>query len=246
MNVPSGSVAIVALIAAVLPAAAADLVAITDRGEFLQFSSDNPRETIRRDLQGAGVPMVGIDVRPADGRLYGLDREGGIHHIDVASGVATLRARLSLPLGPAAAWVVDFDPADGRLVVVGSDGRALRADPDTGAAVAIGALRTADGGVPRITAGAHAGPGAFFVFDGAGESYGRVDGALLRPVVHAPGIAPEAADIGREGGRPVGYSALRNILHAFDPATGAAFAVQAIGTGATGRAGRIIDLAILP
>ena len=65
MNVPSGSVAIVALIAAVLPAAAADLVAITDRGEFLQFSSDNPRETIRRDLQGAGVPMVGIDVRPA-------------------------------------------------------------------------------------------------------------------------------------------------------------------------------------
>ena len=62
----------------------------------------------------------------------------------------------------------------------------------------------------------------------------------------SPGIAPEAADIGREGGRPVGYSALRNILHAFDPATGAAFAVQAIGTGATGRAGRIIDLAILP
>lgn len=241
----SGCAAVLALVAT-LPAAAADLVAITDRGEFLQFSSENPRETMRREIRGAGVPLVGIDVRMADRSLWGVDREGGIHRIDAATATATLRARLSLQLPPVASWVVDFDPADGRLVLAGEDGTLIRADVETGAAVAGGPVRGPDGSTVRIVAGAHAGPGALMLFDPAGERFGRLEGATLRPVTLGPGMAPDAADVGADGGRVVGFSAQRNILHQFDPATGAAFAVQAIGTGATGRAGRIIDLAILP
>ncbi|BBK33655.1 lipoprotein [Allostella humosa] len=228
---------------------AADLVVITDRGEFLQFSDADPRITVRRDVQGSGLPLVGIDVRPADGRLYGLDRGGGIHVIDSGTAVATFRARLSVDLAPAAHYVVDFDPVDDRLRIVGAGGQNLSADVETGAAVVHAAAP------PGITAGAHATPGAgeaqprFFVFDRARDTYGRLDpvaDGVLRPVVQAPGIAPDAADIGQDGGRPKGWSVINNILHFFDVETGAASAVQAIGTGATGRAGRIIDIAVLP
>ncbi len=250
---------VLALAAAILaprPAGAADLVAITDRGEFLQFTAGDPRETMRRDLQGAGLPLVGIDVRPADGRLYGVDRAGGIYRIDWATAVATFTARLSVPLAPAASYVVDFDPVADRLHIVGADGQNLRADVATGAAAAGGTIRAAEGGPPpRIVAGAYASPapGAaaapFFVIDAANGIYARLDAGddgRIRPVSQSPGYRVDGADIGSDGTRDQGYAVMNNILHVFDVATGASSAVQAIGTGATGRTGRIIDIAVLP
>lgn len=243
-----------AAILPIRPAGTADLVAITDRSEILYFSDANPRETIRRELQGAGLPIVGIDVRPADGRLYGIDRAGGIYLIDTATAVAAFRARLSVPLAPADRYLVDFDPVADRLHVIGADGQNLRVDVDTGAATA-GARITGAGAPPRIAAGAYTNPvrGAtttrLLVIDSANGVYARLgpgDDGVLQPVTLSPGLTADGADIGSDGTRDRGHSVLNNILHAFDVATGAAAAVQAIGTGATGRTGRIIDLAVLP
>ena len=56
----------------VADAAAADIAAVTHRGEFLMFSDAAPGNAIRRGLHGQGFPLIGIDVRPADGVLYGI------------------------------------------------------------------------------------------------------------------------------------------------------------------------------
>ncbi|BBK44268.1 lipoprotein [Allostella vacuolata] len=235
---------------------AADLVAITDHGEFLQFSSGNPRETIRRDLQGMGLPLVGIDVRTADGQLYGIDRGGAIHRIDAGTAIAIFQARLSVALVPAESYLVDFDPVADRLRVIGAGGQNLLVDVDTGIAAVHSPVRHA-AGVPaaRIAAGAysHTAGGAasrrLHLFDGASGTYGLLDppeDGIVRPISQSPGRSADAADIASHGGRDQGYAAINNILHVFDVATGRASAIQAIGTGATGRAGRIIDIAVLP
>ena len=48
------------------------------------------------NISGAG-PLLGIDVRPADGMLYGVTSDGNIVTIDVASGKATMKSKLSEP-----------------------------------------------------------------------------------------------------------------------------------------------------
>jgi len=77
--------------------------------------------------------LVGIDVRPATGALWGLGDGGGLYEISLDDATATRRAQLSVALD-GAAFDVDFNPTVDRLRVISDAGQNLRVNVDTGAA----------------------------------------------------------------------------------------------------------------
>ncbi len=253
-RIGSGLLALAA--AALLPAApaiAADLVGVTDRGEFLYFSDADPGKAVRRGLHGTGHPLVGLDVRPADGRLYGINTQGAIFVIDWAAAIASFKAMLSVPLMKAPGYLVDFNPVADRLRVVGAGGQNLRVNVDTGAAVVDGSIRYAASAMqPAVAAGAYTNSirGAtatqLFVIDGANGTYALQDPpneGVLQPVSTGTGMAADGADIWSDGAANQGYAVAGNVLYQFDVATGAARPLGRIGADSIGR---IIDIAVLP
>src|SRR5262249_42073708 len=72
--------------------------------------------TSKADVKSAG-PLLGIDVRPADGMLYGVAGDGTIVTIDPKSGQATMKSKMSETLKPGVGASVDFNPVADRLRV---------------------------------------------------------------------------------------------------------------------------------
>lgn len=64
--------------------------------------------------------LIGIDYRPADGLLYGLDDTGAIYTID-AQGAATLVSRLTVPFGGDQRSLMDFNPVVNALRLIGAN-----------------------------------------------------------------------------------------------------------------------------
>lgn len=111
-------------------------------------------------VTGAIGKLVGIDVRPADGMLYGVTSDGAIWTIDAGSGKATQKSKLSMKLPEASAVTVDFNPVADRLRVIGADGTNLRINVDDGMVTKDGDLKFADadmhkGETPKVVAGAY-------------------------------------------------------------------------------------------
>jgi hypothetical protein len=110
-------------------------------------------------IDGVGR-VLGIDVRPADGRLYALSSDGTIAIIDPATGKATAKSKLDT-LPPADVQVaVDFNPVADKMRIIGSDGTNLRADVDSGKVTQDQSLKFAEndqaaGQTPTIIAGAY-------------------------------------------------------------------------------------------
>ena len=96
--------------------------------------------------------LVGIDVRPANGALYGIGDFGGVYNIDLGTATATLVSRSSI--APAGAdFGVDFNPVADRLRVVSDQGQNLRINVDTGAATADTSVNyTTGASAPGVTA----------------------------------------------------------------------------------------------
>jgi hypothetical protein len=106
------------------------------------------------------APLAGIDVRPADGMLYGVSTDGTVVTIDTRTGQATVKSRLESFVKSGVAITIDFNPAADRLRIIGADGTNLRANVDDGRVTTDGKLRFADGDThngkaPSITAGAY-------------------------------------------------------------------------------------------
>ncbi|MCC7273266.1 MAG: DUF4394 domain-containing protein [Alphaproteobacteria bacterium] len=231
----------------VADAAAADIAAVTDRGELLLLSDTKPGNAIRRGLHGQGFPLIGIDVRAADGVLYGVTPEGAILAIDPVKGQAFFKAMMSVAIEPAAGYVVDFNPVADRLRIVGAGGQNLRVDVGTGATIVDGRISGSVPGGP--TAGAYtnavAGAPATQLFVIAGGAYALQDPpneGVLRPVGTA-GIAADGMDFLFDGARNHGWAVAGNVLYTLDPATGATAPIGPIGAAAVGR---IVDIAVLP
>lgn len=92
-------------------------------------------------LQG-GEAVVGIDVRPANGRLYALTDAGRLYTLDAATGAAAavnaLFADAADATNPFTAFMggafgVDFNPTVDRLRTVSDAGQNLRSNADSGA-----------------------------------------------------------------------------------------------------------------
>ena len=108
------------------------------------------------DIGGA---LAGIDVRPADGLLYGLVEDGTVVTI-AADGKATQKSKLDTMLAKGVMATVDFNPVADRLRVMGADGMNLRVNVDDGKVTKDGDHKFADGdmnkgGKPNIVAGAY-------------------------------------------------------------------------------------------
>ena len=111
------------------------------------------------DIKGAGK-LIGIDVRPADGLLYGVTADGSIVTIDPQSGQAAQKSKLSEMLKPGIVATVDFNPVADRLRIMGSDGTSLRVNVDDGKATVDGSHKFKEGDAnagktPKIVAGAY-------------------------------------------------------------------------------------------
>jgi hypothetical protein len=118
--------------AAAPPAAATTVALLTGRSTIVLFNLET-RRVIRRVTAASRGRLLGIDVRPANGRLYGLVRNGRVVTIDPTNGLVTEVSRLNVALSSAAQFSVDFNPVPDRFRVIGVDGSNLRVDVDTGA-----------------------------------------------------------------------------------------------------------------
>lgn len=119
------------------------------------FRATRP-DLVTRTTAVTGLPvgerLVGIDFRPADGRLYGLGRNSRLYFIDTTSGAATAIGTAAFtPVLAGTTFGVDFDPVVDRVRVMSDSAQNLRLDPlgDTLAAV--------DSTLVYATGDAHAG-----------------------------------------------------------------------------------------
>jgi len=151
-----------------LPSAAApqtgisafELAALGTANSLVLFRSDAPQTTRTVTISGAKGVMIGIDVRPLDGKLYGLTDAGVLHAIDPRTGTATLVSRLGSPFDGGTAAGFDFNPQSDRLRLVAGTGQNLRVNVDVGAVAIDGTLSYASdddhaGRRPQVAATAY-------------------------------------------------------------------------------------------
>lgn len=108
-------------------------------GSLVTFGSQNPDDSRRVAITGLqpGETLVGIDFRPADGRLYAVSAASRIYVVDTLTAAATVVG--SAPFTPALAGTsfgFDFNPTVDRIRVHGNAGQNLRVHPVTGAVAA--------------------------------------------------------------------------------------------------------------
>lgn len=249
-------VSLLALATSAATAKAATLLGLTADNKLVKIDTATMTAAAPMAISGAGQ-IVGIDVRPADGRLWGLTAGGQLVVIDHASGKATPGAALSQKVALGARPVVDFNPAADRLRVIGADGQSLRINVDDGATTVDKPLNydTADannGKKPMVAAGAYtnSSKGAksteLFHVDGATGALVLQsppnDGVLKsRGAVGVPSLADAAMDIDNEAeGKNTAYLIAGGTLYTVDLATGKARQVGAV----KGMNGKLVDIAI--
>lgn len=248
---------------------------LTDDARIVTFKTATPN-TLDANVAvtglAAGERLLGFDIRPKDGLLYGISSAGRIVTIDPATGAVTVKATLAADAADATApyaaiagtaFGVDFNPVADRLRVIGNTGQSLRINVDTGATTTDGAINRA-GAAPTVTAAAYsnsfAGTTATMLFDIDTASAALAlqnppnDGTLVN--VGALGVAV-AGDIGFDiagGANGLALAALRtsatgpSSLYRIDLATGAAVLSGGAATPAASLIGSgavgLVDIAI--
>lgn len=233
------------------------LIGLVDENVLLRFSAAQPSQATRIQLTGLRGTLLGIDVRPADGRLYGVTSANNLYSLDLASASARLVSTLTTAFDGTPRSAFDWNPQADRLRLIASTGQNLRVHVDLGAVATDGPLAYAAGDPhvgarPRVTAAAYTSnvPQApatklfdiDFELDVLALQDPPNDGALRT-------VGPLGIDFGPTGGfdiatRPDGteiaYAAAGATLYTVDLATGQARAVGAIGDGRL----RLIGLAL--
>jgi hypothetical protein len=239
-------------------AAQAQNVAALVGGDTLAIV-DVAAKTIGKTVKVEGIQgqLVGIDVRPADGMLYGLVADGTVVTIDPMTGKATQKSKLETMLAPGTMATVDFNPAADRLRIIGSDGTNLRANVDDGKVTKDGQLKFAEsdmhkGKAPKIVAGAYtnsmkgAKETTLYDIDATGAVVRQAppnDGVLNS--IGMLGMSAEAAafDIVADGnGGNEGWLMAGDTLYKVDLATGKGTSVAKIA----GVSGTVRDIAAMP
>jgi Domain of unknown function (DUF4394) len=139
--------------------AAGWIVGLVDGKSIVTIDPASRKVAAKVAIKGAG-PIIGIDVRPADGMLYGVAADGTIVTIDVKTGEATMKSKMSELLKAGVTATADFNPVADRLRVMGSDGTSLRVNVDDGKAIVDGSHKFKDGDpnagkAPKVVAGAY-------------------------------------------------------------------------------------------
>jgi DNA-binding beta-propeller fold protein YncE len=154
--------------------------------------------------------LAGIDVRPADGMLYGVTDNGWVVTIDTKTGAATQKAELSTKLPAGVTAIVDFNPVADRLRLMGSDGTNLRVNVDDGKATVDGTLKFAEtdmhkGEKPNVHAAAYTnsvkGPKETALYD-----IDMTIGALLKQAPPNDGVLNAVGKLGFVPKGPVAFN----------------------------------------
>ena len=208
---------------------------------------------------GISGALVGIDVRPADGMLYGLvdEVDDGTIVTIAMDGKATMKSKLDTMLAKGVAATVDFNPVADRLRVMGADGMNLRANVDDGKVTKDGDHKYAEGDMhkgekPNIVAGAYTNS-----VKGAKEpALFNIDGTIGGLIKQAPpndgvlgaigklGIKADSVvfDIWSDGaGKNEAWLMADGTLYSVDLATGKATEAAKI----SGVSGTVKDIAIM-
>ncbi len=236
---------------------AASIVALQDGTTLTMIDIDKKAVTGQVKVDG-GAKLVGIDVRPSDGKLYGVAPDGTIVTIDAKTGKWEKKSTLSEKLPDGAKIAVDFNPVADRMRIVTSTGMNLRVNVEDGKAVVDGTLKYAEtdamkGKAPMVTAVAYANSfagtkeTAMYDIDMASGNLLKQappnDGVLV--TIGSLGVKPDAValDIASDGkGGNTGYVVAAGALHTVDLATGM---VKTVGKLA-GLKGTVSDIAVLP
>jgi len=242
-------------------AAAAGTVAALQDGTTIAWIDTQSRKVTGSVKLDGGASLVGIDVRPADGKLYGLAADGAIVTVDPNTGKWSKVSQLSekLPAGKDVSFVVDFNPVADRLRVIASDGTNLRVNVADGKAIVDGRLKygEADKGkglTPKVTAGAYtdsvAGTKTTALYD-----IDAANGWLLKQAPPNDGVLVTVGPTGIKSNGPIAFDILADgkggnaaflladaKLYEIDLTTGAAKALGDV----QGLTGKTLDMAILP
>ena len=138
MTLKKSAMAMAAFTAAMMLAApghAESVVGLTATNALVTFDSATPLNASApvtiTGLQ-AGEQILGIDMRPATGALYGLGSSGRLYTLNTGTGAATFVSLLSGASLSGTRFGIDFNPVVDRLRVVSNTGQNLRIDVTTG------------------------------------------------------------------------------------------------------------------
>ena len=237
---------------------AATIAALQDGSTISWIDTEQKKVTGSVQLAG-GAALVGIDVRPADGKLYGLTATGDIVVVDHKTGKWEKKSQLSEKLPAGATFSVDFNPAADRMRVISTTGMSLRVNVEDGKAIVDGSLKYAEpdpnkGKPPKVTAAGYSNS-----FAGTKETalydIDAMQGTLVKQAPPNDGILNTvgvlgvklngaiAFDVWSDGkGANVGWLLSGGTLHTVDLASGSAKAIGPIA----GLKGKVTDMAILP
>lgn len=254
-----GGAAALALTIATTSASLAATVAALQDGKTIAWIDTEKKAVTGSVSLANGAVLVGFDVRPADGKLYGMTPDGGIVVVDPLTGKWEKKSQISEKIPTGFTCSVDFNPVADRLRVIASNGVSYRINVEDGKAVVDGSLKynendKSKGTQPRVTAAAYTNS-----FAGTKETtLYDIDLATGTLVKQAPpndgtlntvgplGIKldePVAFDIWPDGkGGNAAWLMTGGQLYDVDLATGAAKSVGKI----TGLTGQTWDIAILP
>jgi hypothetical protein len=155
------SIAALAMLASAAGTAqAADVVALMSNDTLAWVDTQSGKVTNKAFVTGVSGRVLGIDVRPSDGKLYGLFEDGTVATIDPRTGLATRVETLKTVPAAGTHVTVDFNPVADAMRIMASDGTNLRTKI-AGGAVAEDKPHAFDSGdmhaseTPAIIAGAY-------------------------------------------------------------------------------------------
>ncbi len=236
-----------------------DLVGLTDDGALVLFRSDRPGDARRVAVSGVRGTLVGLDLRPADGRLYAQSDTNNLYVVEPGTGRAKRVCTLTVAFDGGQRSGFDFNPQSDRLRLVSASGQNLRAHPATGATASDAPIAYAPhdpgfGQRPHVTAAAYSNslPAAvatkLFEIDSERDVLVLQDppnDGLLRTV------GPLGADFSAAAGfdiltltpgRESAFAVSGATLYTVDLASGRATELGAVGSGDL----RLVSLAALP
>jgi len=129
---PLAFIAIAAMTGLSQAAEAGTLIGLTSDNRLVWIDTDKKTATAPKPITGSDAPIVGIDLRPANGKLYAINTNGQIFMLEPETGVATPISKLTEKVELGAKPVVDFNPVADRLRVITVYGTSLRINVDTG------------------------------------------------------------------------------------------------------------------
>src|SRR5215475_8947585 len=189
--------------------AAGWIVGLVDGKSVVTIDPASRKVASKVDIKGAAT-ILGIDVRPADGMVYGVASDGNIVTIDVKTGQATMKSKMTEMLKAGVTPTIDFNPVADRLRVMGSDGTSLRVNVDDGKVTVDGSHKFKDGDAnagktPKVIAGAYTN-----AFKGTqSTTLYNLDATTNSPVTQAPpndGVLNTVGELGITLQGPVAFN----------------------------------------